>query len=78
MPKLSPEGTRTLDNVMGSALPAAAPNPQARHPEERATMPSGANPPPTKQMIRAPLRAASPAPQSMGALADRMHPTKRR
>lgn len=85
MPLLSPEGSRKLDNALGSALPASPtpPNPQARHPEERANMPSGANPKPTK----APLASRSASPpdgygsgieRAMGGLADKEHPRKGR
>lgn len=83
MPKLSPEGSRPLDNVMAAMPAAPPPQAQARHPEERANMPSGDNTKPT----RAPLqdRRASPASgntsgleRAMGAAADKLHPTKRR
>lgn len=83
MPMLSPEGTRTLaTNVLASAAKPAPPaNPQVRHREERGSQPNGANPAPT----RAPLAARSASPSSgygsgiesaMGAMADKLHPTK--
>lgn len=85
MPLLSPEGSRKLDNVLGAAAPAtpAGPPSQARHPEERASMPSGPNPKPT----RGPLQNHQASPRSgagtgieksMHDLADQLHPTKRR
>lgn len=85
-----------MKNILGSApFPNAvspvvqgpakntAPSSQAQHYEERATMPSGANPAPTKGPLQS--RSASPPntntsgmERAMGAHADKLHPVGKR